>query len=203
MEQKGFTLWFTGLSGAGKSAIADEVAKILLHRGLRVERLDGDIVRKSLTKDLGFTKEDRDKNIERVTFVAKLLSRNGVATIVSFISPYIEKRDTARKETTNFIEVFVKCPLDVLVERDVKGLYKKAIAGELENFTGVSDPYEDPPNPEIIVETDKETLEESVRNVMQYLEENGFAPISQEDVEKITKDDEEEIKKRLEMLGYL
>ncbi len=203
MEQKGFTLWFTGLSGAGKSAIADEIAKILVHRGLRVERLDGDIVRKSLTKDLGFTKEDRDKNIERVTFVAKLLSRNGVATIVSFISPYIEKRDAARKETTNFIEVFVKCPLEVLVERDVKGLYKKAMAGEIENFTGVSDPYEDPPHPEIVVETDKETLEESVQNVMQYLEENGFTPISHEDIEKITKEDEEEIKKRLEMLGYL
>jgi adenylyl-sulfate kinase len=203
MEQKGFTLWFTGLSGSGKSTIADEIAKILVHRGLKVERLDGDIVRKSLTRDLGFTKEDRDKNIERVTFVAKLLSRNGVATIVSFISPYIEKRDAARKETTNFIEVFVKCPLEVLAERDVKGLYKKAIAGEIENFTGVSDPYEDPPNPEIVVETDKESLEESVKNVMHYLEENGFAPASQEDVEKITKEDEDEIKKRLEMLGYL
>lgn len=203
MEQKGFTLWFTGLSGSGKSAIADEIAKILVHRGLRVERLDGDIVRKSLTRDLGFTKEDRDKNIERVTFVAKLLSRNGVATIVSFISPYIEKRDNARKETTNFIEVFVKCPLEVLVERDVKGLYKKAMAGEIENFTGVSDPYEDPPHPEIVVETDRETLEESVKKVMQYLEENGFAPVSREDVEKITKADEDEIKKRLEMLGYL
>jgi adenylyl-sulfate kinase len=203
MEQKGFTLWFTGLSGSGKSAIADEIAKILVHRGLKVERLDGDIVRKSLTKDLGFTKEDRDKNIERVTFVAKLLSRNGVATIVSFISPYIEKRDNARKETTNFIEVFAKCPLEVLVERDVKGLYKKAMAGEIANFTGVSDPYEDPPNPEIVVETDKETLEESVKKVMQYLEENGFAPISREDIEKITKEDEKEIKKRLEMLGYL
>jgi adenylyl-sulfate kinase len=203
MEQKGFTLWFTGLSGSGKSAIADEIAKILVHRGLKVERLDGDIVRKSLTKDLGFTKEDRDKNIERVTFVAKLLSRNGVATIVSFISPYIEKRDNARKETTNFIEVFAKCPLEVLVERDVKGLYKKAMAGEIANFTGVSDPYEDPPNPEIVVETDKETPEESVKKVMQYLEENGFAPISREDIEKITKEDEKEIKKRLEMLGYL
>lgn len=203
MEQKGFTLWFTGLSGSGKSAIADEIAKILVHRGLRVERLDGDIVRKSLTKDLGFTKEDRDKNIERVTFVAKLLSRNGVATIVSFISPYIEKRDNARKETTNFIEVFAKCPLEVLIERDVKGLYKKALKGEIENFTGVSDPYEDPPNPEIVVETDKETVEESVKNVMNYLEENGFVQPSQEDVEKITKEDEDEIKKRLEMLGYL
>jgi adenylylsulfate kinase len=203
MEHKGFTLWFTGLSGAGKSAIADDVAKILIHRGMKVERLDGDIVRKSLTRDLGFTKEDRDKNIERVTFVAKVLSRNGVATLVSFISPYREKRDAARKETTNFIEVFVKCSLEVLVERDVKGLYKKALKGEIENFTGVSDPYEDPPRPEIVCETDKETLEESVKKVMNYLEENGFAPTSLEDVEKITKNDEDEIKKRLEMLGYL
>ena len=203
MEHKGFTLWFTGLSGSGKSAIADEVAKILIHRNMKVERLDGDIVRKSLTRDLGFSREDRDKNIERVTFVAKLLSRNGVATIVSFISPYREKRDTAREEAENFIEVFVKCSLEALIERDVKGLYKKALNGEIKNFTGVSDPYEEPENPEIVVETDKESLDESVVKVMKWLEEQGFAPPSEEEKEIIGEKEEEEIKKRLEMLGYL
>ena len=203
MEHKGFTLWFTGLSGSGKSAIADEVAKILIHRNMKVERLDGDIVRKSLTRDLGFSREDRDKNIERVTFVAKLLSRNGVATIVSFISPYREKRDAAREEAKNFIEVFVKCPLEALIERDVKGLYKKALNGEIKNFTGVSDPYEEPENPEIVVETDKESLDESVVKVMKWLEEEGFAPPSEEEKEIIGEKEEEEIKKRLEMLGYL
>jgi len=203
MEQKGFTLWFTGLSGSGKSAIADEVARILIHRKMKVERLDGDIVRKSLTRDLGFSKEDRDKNIERVTFVAKLLSRNGVATIVSFISPYREKRDAARKETTNFIEAFAKCPLDILIERDAKGLYKKALKGEIENFTGVSDPYEDPVDPEIVCETDKQTLAESVTVVIKWLEEKDFIPRPEEKPEEITEKEEEEIKKRLEMLGYL
>ena len=203
MEQKGFTVWFTGLSGSGKSAIADEVARILIHRKMKVERLDGDIVRKSLTRDLGFSKEDRDKNIERVTFVGKLLSRNGVATIISFISPYREKRDAARKETTNFIEVFAKCPLEVLIERDAKGLYKKALKGEIENFTGVSDPYEDPVNPEIVCETDKQTLDESVNVVIKWLEEKDFIPRPEEKTEEITEKEEEEIKKRLEMLGYL
>jgi len=203
MGNKGFTLWFTGLSGSGKSTIADGVAKILVHRGMKMERLDGDIVRKSLTKDLGFTKEDRDKNIERVTFVAKLLSRNGVATLVSFISPYIEKREKARKETTNFIEVFVKCPLEILMKRDVKGLYKKAMNGEIENFTGVSDPYEEPPNPEIVVNSDKDSARESINQVIKWLEEKGFVPLATETEEIVTKDEEKEIKKRLEQLGYL
>lgn len=203
MEQKGFTLWFTGLSGSGKSAIAEEVAKILLHRNMNVERLDGDIVRKSLTKDLGFSKEDRDKNIERVTFVAKLLSRNGVATLVSFISPYRERRGEARKVIDNFIEVYVKCPLEVLIERDIKGLYKKALNGEIENFTGVSDPYEEPEHPEIMVETDKESVEESVAKVLAWLETNGYILPAYEEKELVTEKEEEEIKKRLEMLGYL
>ncbi len=203
MEHKGFTLWFTGLSGSGKSAIADEVAKILIHRNMKVERLDGDIVRKSLTRDLGFSKEDRDKNIERVTFVAKLLSRNGVATLVSFISPYREKRDEARSVIENFIEVFAKCPVEVLIERDIKGLYKKALSGEIPNFTGVSDPYEEPEHPEIVVETDKESLEESVNNVLKWLEEKGFVPPSFEEEELVTDEEEKEIKERLETLGYL
>ena len=176
VEQKGFTLWFTGLSGAGKTTIALRIEEELKKRGLRVERLDGDTVRQSLTRDLGFSKEDRDKNIERVTFVAKLLSRNNVAVLASFISPYQAVRDQVRRETTNFIEVYVEVPLDEAVKRDVKGLYKKALAGEIENFTGVSDPYEAPLKPEIHVPTHLETVEESVQRVLAYLEEHNYVP---------------------------
>ena len=167
----GFTLWFTGLSGSGKTTISELVEKSLKERGLPVEILDGDIVRQNLSWDLGFSKEDRDTNIKRVTFVAKLLSRNGVPTQVAFISPYRELRDWARKETTNFVEVFVKCPVEVCAERDVKGLYEKAMAGEIENFTGVNDPYEEPLNPELVIESDKETSEESAGRVIKKLEE--------------------------------
>ena len=173
-EHNGFVLWFTGLSGSGKSELASRVATKLEKMEKKVEILDGDVVRQSLTKDLGFTEADRKTNLERVTFVAKLLSRNGVATLVSFISPYIASRDTARETTTNFIEVFVKCPVEVCIERDVKGLYKKAIAGEIKNFTGISHPYEDPLNPEIIVETDNETPDESTQKIMEYLASRGF-----------------------------
>ena len=173
-RNEGFVLWFTGLSGSGKSELAGRIKTRIKKMDKYVEILDGDVVRQSLTKDLGFTEEDRKINLERVTFVAKLLSRNGVATLVSFISPYISSRDAARNATTNFIEVFVKCPVEVCIERDVKGLYKKAIAGEIENFTGISHPYEDPLNPEILIETDKETPEESVEKIMKYLIEKGF-----------------------------
>ncbi len=174
IDQKGFTLWFTGLSGAGKTALAKLVAQELLDRGLKVERLDGDIVRQSLTRDLGFSKEDRDKNIERVTFVAKLLTRNGVAVLCSFISPYRERRARSRQEIGEFIEVFVDCPVEVCAERDVKGLYAKAFAGEIEKFTGVSDPYEAPENPEIVCYTAQETPEQSVAKIIAYLEKHGY-----------------------------
>ena len=173
-EQVGFTLWFTGLSGAGKTTIALAVEKELRARGLKVERLDGDTVRQSLTRDLGFSKEDRDRNIERVTFVAKLLSRNGVAVLASFISPYRETRAMVRRETTNFIEVFVNAPLEVCVARDVKGMYAKAFRGEIKDFTGVSDPYEEPLNPEITLNTHLETVEESLAKCLTYLEEHGY-----------------------------
>jgi adenylyl-sulfate kinase len=173
-DEKGFTLWFTGLSGSGKTTIAKQVMQELRDQGLRVERLDGDIVRQSLTRDLGFSKEDRDKNIERVTFVAKLLTRNGVAVLCSFISPYRERRAKSRQEIGEFIEVYVECPVEECVRRDVKGLYTKAFAGEIENFTGVSDPYEEPENPEIICHTAQETLDESVAKIMAYLEEHGY-----------------------------
>lgn len=178
-EQKGFTLWMTGLSGAGKTTIAKIVEAKLKARGLKIERLDGDVVRQSLTRDLGFSKEDRDKNIERVTFVAKLLSRNEVGVIASFISPYQAVRDNVRQETTNFIEVFVHAPLEVCAERDVKGMYAKAFAGEIENFTGVSDPYEAPANPEIIIQTHLETPEESATRLIVYLEEHGYIPVAE------------------------
>ncbi len=177
-NQKGFTLWFTGLSGSGKTAIAKRVAEQLRDRGLKVERLDGDIVRQSLTRDLGFSKEDRDKNIERVTFVAKLLTRNGVAVLCSFISPYRERRAKSRQEIGEFIEVYVECPVAVCAERDVKGLYAQAFAGEIENFTGVSDPYEEPENPEIICHTAQETPEESTAKVIAYLEEQGYVTVA-------------------------
>lgn len=173
-EQPGYVLWMTGLSGAGKTTIALILVEELKERGLRVERLDGDVVRQSLTRDLGFTKEDRDKNIERVTFVAKLLSRNGVACICSFISPYQRVRDQVRAETTNFIEVFIDAPLEVVMERDVKGLYAKAVAGEIPNFTGISDPFEAPTSPEIHIRTDQQTPQESAQVIIDYLQERGL-----------------------------
>ncbi|MFN8373186.1 MAG: adenylyl-sulfate kinase [Anaerolineae bacterium] len=176
-QNEGFTLWLTGLSGAGKTTIAVELEKRLRAAGLRIERLDGDTVREGLTRDLGFSKEDRDKNIERVTFVAKLLSRNGVGVILSFISPYREARDKARQETTNFIEVFVNAPLQTCIDRDVKGMYAKAIRGEIKQFTGISDPYEEPLNPELIINTAEQTLDESVTQILTYLE--GRALITQ------------------------
>ncbi len=173
-DQKGFTLWFTGLPCSGKSAVADKVAEILKERGLRVERLDGDIVRQSLTRDLGFSRKDRDENIRRVTFVAKLLTRNGVAVLTSFISPYREIRAESRREIGDFIEVYTKCSLDVCIQRDIKGMYQKAIRGEIKEFTGVSDPYEEPVNPEILLETDKESLQDSTAKVLGRLVELGY-----------------------------
>ena len=174
--QKGCTLWFTGLSGAGKSTIASNVEAILKDQGLMVEVLDGDEVRTNLSKGLGFSKEDRDTNIRRIAYVAKLLSRNGVLAVTAAISPYREIGDEARENIGDFVEVYVKCPLDELVKRDVKGLYEKAIKGEIANFTGVSDPYEEPLNPEVVVESDKETVEESVAKVLNKLAELGYVP---------------------------
>jgi adenylyl-sulfate kinase len=174
VTQKGCTVWLTGLSGAGKTTIAKLVEQTLRERQVKVERLDGDTVRQSLTRDLGFSKEDRDLNIERVTFVAKLLTRNDVIVLCSFISPYQARRDRSRREIGEFVEVFVDCPLDVCAERDVKGLYAKAFAGEIENFTGVSDPYEPPVTPELVIDTDSETPEESATAIISYLEEQGY-----------------------------
>jgi len=173
--REGFVLWFTGLSASGKTTIAKAVERELIERGIHnVQRLDGDVVRQDLTRDLGFSKEDRDENIRRITFVAELLSNNGVATMCSFISPYRDARANARARCRNFIEVHVECPMETLIARDPKGLYKKALAGEITGFTGVDDPYEPPESPEVVVHTDRETVDESARAVIDDLERRGL-----------------------------
>jgi len=170
---KGFVVWFTGLSGAGKSTIANALKEELARRGRHVELLDGDEVRTHLSKGLGFSKEDRDTNIRRIGYVARLVARSGGVAVTAAISPYREVRDEVRAQTPGFVEVFVRCPLDTLVERDVKGLYKKAIAGEIANFTGVSDPYEEPLHPEVVVDTSRESLQQSLSKVIDALERLG------------------------------
>jgi adenylyl-sulfate kinase len=202
MEQKGVTVWFTGMSGAGKTALAVPLEQELRRRGLKVERLDGDIVRESLTRDLGFSKKDRDRNIERVTFVAKLLTRNGVLVLCSFISPYREVRARVAEEVGNFVEVYCYAPLETLIERDVKGLYKKALAGEIENFTGVSDPYEPPENPDVTTDSSAESIEESLAKILGKLEELGYIPPAEEEG-PYTEEEEAEVEARLAALGYL
>lgn len=174
LSRSGFTLWFTGLSGAGKSTIANILWRKFKEEDLRTEMLDGDVVRTHLSKGLGFSKEDRDKNIRRIGYVASLLSRNNIIAIAAAISPYKEIRDEVRSMHENFVEVYVKCPLKVLEERDVKGLYKKARRGEVLQFTGVSDPYEEPLNPEIVVETDKEDPDLSAKKIADWLKQNGY-----------------------------
>jgi sulfate adenylyltransferase/3'-phosphoadenosine 5'-phosphosulfate synthase len=173
---RGVTIWLTGLSGSGKTTITHDLAALLTAQGKQVEVLDGDVVRTNLSKGLGFSKEDRDTNIRRIGFVSKLLTRHGATTIVAAISPYREVRDEVRRDIGDFVEVFVHCPLEELVKRDVKGLYAKAIAGEIKNFTGVSDPYEDPLNPEVTVHTHRETVAESAAKVMAKLRELGYLP---------------------------
>ncbi len=200
MSDKGFTLWFTGLSGAGKTTLAHIVETELRRRGSKFEILDGDVVRTNLSKGLGFSKEDRDTNIRRIGFVCHLLSRNGVAAISAAISPYREVRDEVRKMIGDFVEVYVHCPLEVCAERDVKGLYAKAMAGQIPGFTGVSDPYEAPLNPEVMVDSSKETPEESAKKIIHKLEEMGYVPKPADEV--YSEEEEEEVKRRLEELGY-
>jgi adenylylsulfate kinase len=170
MDQ-GFTLWFTGLSGAGKSTLANLAAEEFRQRGHRIEILDGDEVRTNLSKGLGFSKEDRDTNIRRIGYVCHLLARNGVIAISAAISPYRAVRDEVRHKHDRFFEVFVRCSLDKLIERDVKGLYKKAIAGEIKSFTGVSDPYEEPLNPELVLDSATESVNQSLGRLIKRLEE--------------------------------
>lgn len=188
----GFTVWFTGLSGSGKTTLALAMEKRLLERGVPyVQRLDGDVVRESLTRDLGFSREDRDENIRRVAFVARLLAANGTVVLASFVSPYRESRENARSECETaapFVEVFVDCPMEELIRRDTKGLYKKALAGEIGNFTGVSDPYEAPENPDIRIDTSKMDLEEAAETILARLEKVRLIP---ETPEKERRDENE------------
>jgi adenylylsulfate kinase len=161
--------WLTGLSGSGKTTIARALEPKLKELGFKTELLDGDVVRKELSPDLGFTKEDREKHARRVVYLCKLLSRNGIVSIVSLISPYREFRAYARKEigiNDNFIEVYVNCSLESCIKRDPKGLYKKALAGEIRDLTGLQDPYEEPLNPEIVIYTENETLDQAVNKVL-------------------------------------
>lgn len=172
---QGFTLWFTGLSGAGKSTLTELLEEEFRRRKYKVEVLDGDVVRTNLSKGLGFSKEDRDTNIRRIGFVCDLLSRNGVIALSAAISPYASVRQEVRElvegNGTKFVEIYAQCSLDELVRRDVKGLYKKALSGEIQNFTGVSDPYEKPENPEITIDSATQTVEESYRQILEYLTE--------------------------------
>ena len=173
MNGKGVTVWFTGLPCSGKTTIAKEVKKILEEMGRDVELLDGDTIRDYI-RNKDFSKEGRNKHLRYIAVMARLLSKRNVIVLCSFVSPYRENRDFARSICDDFVEVYVKTPLDVCIERDVKGMYKKALKGEIKNFTGIDDPYEEPLNPEIIVETDKETLKESAKKVLDKLEELGY-----------------------------
>ncbi len=198
MANTGFTIWFTGLSGAGKSTLAEVIERRLKEQGRNVEILDGDIVRTHLSKGLGFSREDRDTNIKRIAFVCSLLTRNGVVCISAAIAPYREAREWARREIGDFVEVYVKCPLEVCRQRDVKGLYKLVDEGKIKNFTGVDDPYEEPENPELVIETDKESVEESVSRIFAKLVELGYL----ED-EGNSEDEAKVVTERLAALGYL
>jgi adenylylsulfate kinase len=181
-QMKGVTIWFTGLPCSGKTTLALKLNAELKKRGYHPEELDGDITRKYLSKGLGFSKEDRDENIRRVGFVCSLLTRHGAVTTAAFVSPYRSIRAEIRALIGDFIEVYVKCSLDKCIERDVKGMYKKAIAGEIKNFTGISDPFEEPEKPELIVETDKESEEESLQKILQKMEELGYLQPAANDV---------------------
>ena len=174
INERGVTIWFTGLSGAGKTTIAEKLVQVLRDRGRKVEMLDGDVIRTNLSKGLGFSKEDRDINIRRIGFVCNLLARNGVVAIASAISPYRAVRDEIRATHSDFVEVYVRCSIEKLTERDVKGLYAKALSGEIKNFTGISDPYEEPLNPEALLDSETETEEESLAKLVAKLEELGY-----------------------------
>ncbi|HMD32535.1 MAG TPA: adenylyl-sulfate kinase [Candidatus Acidoferrales bacterium] len=202
-KHKGFTLWFTGLPSSGKTTLAGIVAAELKARGRFVEILDGDEVRKHLTKGLGFSREDRDENIRRIGYVCRLLSRNGTIAIAAAISPYRAVRDEVRSghETDRFVEVFVNTPLDLCIQRDVKGLYKKALAGEIKNFTGVSDPYEPPLTPELAIDTPAESERQSAARILARLEQLGLVEPAIEPT--YTAEEAEKIKERLTRLGYI
>jgi adenylylsulfate kinase len=199
---KGFTLWLTGLPCSGKTTLAKAVEETLLERGLPVEVFDGDDIRTNLTRGLGFSREDRDTNIRRVGYVCDLLTRNGVVSIAAVISPYQAIRDEVRQTIGRFVEVFVDAPIEKLIERDVKGMYKKAIAGEIKNFTGIDDPYETPEKPEVHLHTDKESVEVSTDKIIKTLELLGHIPAIEGSTD-YTPEEEDAIKNRLQDLGYI
>ncbi len=202
-ERPGVTLWFTGLPCSGKSTVSKLVYEQVRSRGVKAELLDGDVVRQNLTKGLGFSREDRDENIRRIGFVCHLLTRNGVIAIGAAISPYRTTRDEVRRLTGSFLEVYVNCPLEVCKQRDVKGMYKKALAGQLPQFTGVSDPYEEPLNPELVLFTHQETPEESARKVLERLMKSGYLLGEKvEEKQAYTGEEEQVIHGRLEQPGY-
>ena len=194
----GVTIWFTGLPCAGKSTLANMLSDDLRRRGRNVELLDGDLIRTTLSKGLGFSKEDRDTNIMRMSFVANLLSRNGVVCVVAAVSPYREARARCRAMIRDFVEIHVDATVDACVRRDVKGMYRKAVAGEITGFTGVDDPYEEPEYPDLVVETDKETVEESVNRIFAKLIELGYLEPEDE-----PEDESRIVTDRLAALGYL
>ena len=199
--EKGFTVWFTGLPSAGKSTLAELLAVKLQERGHGVEVLDGDVVRRHLCKGLGFSKEDRDENIRRIGFVCGLLTRHGAAAIAAAISPYRAIRDEVRSSVGNFVEVYVKTSVETCIQRDVKGLYKRALAGEIKGFTGVDDPYEPPLKPELSIETEKESPQQSVAQILRGLEDLGYVqPLAEP---AYTPEEEARIRERLVRLGYL
>lgn len=197
----GFCIWFTGLSGAGKSTLAKLLEDSLLERGLRVEVLDGDAVRTNLSKGLGFSREDRETNLRRIAFVANLLSRNGVAVIAAAISPYQSIRDEVRGMVHNFVEVFINCPVEVCIERDPKGLYKKALSGELKHFTGIDDPFEPPLKPEVEIRTAEETPQESLNRLLLTLEILRLIPAMPG--QGYSDEEAAVLQKRLKDLGYI
>ncbi|MBI2822886.1 MAG: adenylyl-sulfate kinase [Acidobacteria bacterium] len=198
---KGFTLWFTGLPCSGKSTLAQLVAQDLAARGQAVEVLDGDAVRSSLTRDLGFSKHDRDENIRRIGFVCQLLSKHGITAISAAISPYRAARDQVRASIASFVEIYVKASLEACMQRDVKGLYKKALAGELINFTGIDDPYEAPLSPELVIETEQEEPTASAVRIVRKLEQMSLIPPAPEPA--YTREEAEQIRARLIRLGYI
>jgi len=173
-REKGFVVWLTGLPGSGKSTIGKRLADVIRSLGRRVEYLDGDLVRPWLSPEAGFTREDRVRHLTRVAYVSHLLARNGVVVIAAFVSPYRDVRDRAREVIGDFVEVYVKCPLEVCIERDPKGLYKRALAGEIKHMTGLDDPYEEPLNPEVVIDTSVLGVEECVDRILDYLRSSGY-----------------------------
>jgi adenylyl-sulfate kinase len=201
MEALGFTIWFTGMSGSGKSTLAEQVREVLVGRGLHVEWLDSARIRRELNRDLGFTREDIEANLRRLGYECRLLNRNGVVAIVSAISPYRDTRDALRTELGRFMEVYCRCPLEVLVQRDDHGLFKRARAGEIKNVAGIDAPYEEPLKPEVVCETDREPVEECVYRIVRTAEILGYLKLGQPSA--YTPEEEEMIRQRLRGLGYM